>query len=238
MNKASYVALICILFFITNLPNSLVNQIRYVNISAASMLPGINKQKIPEKVNSLEFQKLQIENNRLKTQLEGVKEWIQFDQRIDELVQKYELVEKKSDSLREKEFFRRREEELCNLIKHYLQALPAKVIFRDPALWSNCFWIDLGEKDNEYLERVVVSLNSPVVVGNSLVGVIDHVGKKKSRVRLITDSELAPSVRVVRGGVQNLELLKALKNLELQIKSRDDLFDTEFEMQSFIQKVV
>ena len=233
MNKTHFSALIISLFILINLPDALVNKIRYINISYASLgYPKSSSTGYSIK-NSVDFQKLLIQNNQLKNQLEAVKEWLQFDERIDDLFQKYNLIEKNLDSLKERDFFRRREEELANLIKYSLQAVPSKVIFRDPTLWSNCLWIDIGEKNNESLEKVVVAINSPVVFGNSLIGVIDYVGKKKSRVRLITDPELIPSVRAIRGNSQNQELLKILKNFELQIQSRADLFDTDEQLASF-----
>ena len=205
MNKTHFSVLIVSLFILINLPDSFVNKMRYINVSYASL--GYPKASISNQSvkNSIEIQRLQIQNNQLKNQLDAVKEWLQFDERIDDLFQKYNLIEKNLDSLKERDFFRRREEELCNLIKHNLQALPAKVIFRDPALWSNCLWIDLGEQNNETLEKVIVALNSPVVIGDSLIGIIDYVGKKKSRVRLITDPGLVPSVRAIRGNSQNQE---------------------------------
>lgn len=81
----------------------------------------------------------------------------------------------------------------------HLDSLVAKVIFRSQTSWSNTFWIDLGSEENESLQRVIVAKNSPVVLGTLLIGVIDYVGKHQSRVKLLTDPELNPSVRAVRG---------------------------------------
>jgi rod shape-determining protein MreC len=236
MKNASYAILICCLFFLINLPNSYVDQMRYFNVSLAAFSFRLKPTLITSDIEkSPKFQKYVIENNRLKTQLDAVKEWLQFDQRIDDLVQKYNQVEKNKTNLIDKEFFRRREEELCKLIKHHLKALPGTVIFRDPGLWSSSCWIDLGKKDNENLESMVVAMNSPVVVGNSLIGIIDYVGKTKSRVRLITDSELIPSVRAISGSTQNQELLKTLKTFELHLQARIDLFDSKEEMFAFFK---
>jgi rod shape-determining protein MreC len=68
-----------------------------------------------------------------------------------------------------------------------------RVIFRSPSSWNSSFWIGAGERDG-------VELDSPVVSGDLLVGVVDHVGARHSRVRLLTDSGLAPAVRVLRDG--------------------------------------
>lgn len=74
----------------------------------------------------------------------------------------------------------------------------ARVIFRSPNSWYSSLWINLGSLDNEKLKYNAIGKNSPVLIGNSIIGVIDYVGKKQSRVRLITDSALSPSVRALR----------------------------------------
>lgn len=73
------------------------------------------------------------------------------------------------------------------------EALPARIIFRPSTSWSHSFWINVGREDNP-----IVTKNSPVLFGTSVVGVIDFAGKHQSRVRLITDPGLNPSVRAVR----------------------------------------
>ncbi len=118
---------------------------------------------------------LELENQKLKGELEWAKEW------IAQLTQSESVTN-----------------ELFRLFEVRSKAIPALVIYRDPATWSNTFWIGVGEEENEKIGYPVVSRNSPVVLGNSLVGVIDFVGTRQSRVRLITDSSLAPAVRVLR----------------------------------------
>ena len=84
-----------------------------------------------------------------------------------------------------------------------MESIPARVIFRSPGTWNSSLWINIGENTNGDYHRTLIAKNSPVLIGNSVVGVIDYVGKDQSRVRLITDSGLVPSVRVARGGEQN-----------------------------------
>lgn len=79
--------------------------------------------------------------------------------------------------------------------------IPAKVIFRSPIAWESSLWINVGKATNAQLGREVIAYHSPVVEGKSVVGVIDYVGEKQSRVRLITDSGLTPSVRAARGSL-------------------------------------
>ncbi len=98
------------------------------------------------------------------------------------------------------------------------RVLPARVIYRDPESWSSSVWIDVGE-----LTDPIVQKNSPVIVGRSLVGVIDYVGKRQARVRLITDVGLKPAVRAVRGAKQNGVLLDHITPLLRHLSVRKDL---------------
>lgn len=101
--------------------------------------------------------------------------------------------------------------------KSPVKPLAAKVIARSPTSWSSSLWIDVGEKDNELFGFTYIAKDSPVVAGSSVVGVIDHVGAKQSRVRLITDSGLVPSVRAARGQCQTFLCWQALSFLLKQI---------------------
>lgn len=74
----------------------------------------------------------------------------------------------------------------------------AQVIFRAPMTWNSCLWINAGKEENLKLGKTIIAKNSPVLYGRSLVGVIDYVGTRQSRVKLITDARLTPSVRAMR----------------------------------------
>lgn len=143
----------------------------------------IGKTKLPE---STESASLKLENQKLKNQIEELKEWILYDAKL-----RHE-----------------RRPFLAELIAHQLHAIPASVIYRDPSSWSSSVWIGVGEIDNKTLGFPLIARNSPVVEGDSLIGVIDYVGKRQSRVRLITDSGLSPAVRVLR--MQKLTELEPL----------------------------
>lgn len=94
--------------------------------------------------------------------------------------------------------------QLLDLIHHeeslnsLYEVVPARVIFRSPSSWYSSLWINVGEETNKQIKENPIGKNSPVLVHDSLIGVIDYFGKKQSRVRLITDSGLTPSVRAVR----------------------------------------
>lgn len=82
------------------------------------------------------------------------------------------------------------------------ESVAAHVLMRSFDTWNNFLWINVGSADNQNLFRPDIALNSPVVVGEAVVGLIDLVEKHQSRVRLITDPRLNPSVRAARGGLQ------------------------------------
>ncbi|MCY3974589.1 MAG: rod shape-determining protein MreC [Simkaniaceae bacterium] len=87
--------------------------------------------------------------------------------------------------------------------------LQVRVVYREPATWNSVLWIDRGSDDHvsELAEK------SPVLSEGDLVGVVDLVERKRSRVRLITDSSLVVSVRAVRGEPQRRKMVALLDRL-------------------------
>lgn len=138
----------------------------------------------------LENQLLQNEANRLKELYE--QEFALLSQGLEDRLT--EIDDGLNISLDYRDRFIR------DLFQLKLLTLPARVIFRSPNSWNSSFWVDVGEENNISLGEQVVAKNSPVVLGDAIVGVVDYVGKKQSRVRLITDMGLNPSVRVFREG--------------------------------------
>ncbi|MBS4170093.1 Uncharacterized protein NEOC95_000813 [Neochlamydia sp. AcF95] len=104
-------------------------------------------------------------------------------------------------------------------------AVAARIIFRSLGTWNSSLWINVGEETNEVYESPLVAKNSPVLVGDSVVGVIDYMGKRQSRVRLITDSGLVPSVRVARGYEQGKAIAEYIPDLIAYIHAHEELFD-------------
>jgi rod shape-determining protein MreC len=176
------------------------------------------------------------ENKLLHAQLEAVSEWLLFENRLDEQVERLNSLKKfqgttlkGSEAIYWKDFFQRRSFDLKNLLEKQMQSLPAKVIFRQPSSWGSSLWINVGEENNKSLEAQIVAKNSVVVLGSSLIGLVEKVEEKKSRVRLITDSGLIPSVRAIRGKEQNRALHKNVNDLLIQLKNRADLFKDKTE---------
>jgi rod shape-determining protein MreC len=146
-------------------------------------------------------QKLALENQRLRSQIETMQQLLNLEELVQRQLATLKALssqELQANGEPERLFFQRRTESLKDLIRKELSCVMAKPIYRDPAFWSSAVWIDVGEEQNSALGRCVVAKNSPVVMGSALIGVIDYVGQKQSRVRLITDSSLVPAVRSVR----------------------------------------
>lgn len=115
--------------------------------------------------------------------------------------------------------------EFQKLLMQRMQALPAKVIFRSPSSWNSSLWINVGEENNLTAGKGVVSKNSPVLANSAVIGVVDYVGKRQSRVRLITDSGLTLSVRASRGNPQCHKIHDSIERLITQLTYSKKLFE-------------
>ncbi len=173
-----------------------------------------------------EVDALKLENHTLREKLKNIRAWLLQEERVDEQLKRFQALGEKE----EKAFCLGRSQVLRDLIDLQLQALSAKVIYREPASWSSFLWLNVGEKTNRTLNRKIVAKNSPVVVGTALVGVVEEVFSGRCRVRLITDPGLVPSVRAARGKQQNQFLSEYLEGCLLGIQTRKDLFQTEEEL--------
>lgn len=181
------------LFCWINLPKTVSDQLRSVAVSALSHFA------VRPECDAGELARLKLENQNLRAQVEHVYEWLVHDQRMGEQVELYKELVKKTGEKPDCTFFQRRAAHLRALLQKQLFSVPAQVIYRDPSSWSSSLWVNVGEENNQTLGCSVVSKNSPVISDGALVGVVDYVGKKQARVRLITDSGLSPAVRAVRG---------------------------------------
>jgi rod shape-determining protein MreC len=164
---------------------------------------------------SVESSFLKMENQRLKAEIEWAKEWIFHEAKLQHDAKTAYLSE---------------------LLELRSKALFAQVIYRDPSSWSSSLWIGVGEEDNQKIGCKVVARNSPVVDGNSLVGVVEYVGKHQSRVRLITDSGLTPAVRVLRGGPP-IEIFSLIDALSLKLKEKEGFFPFVNQLQDLKEKL-
>lgn len=143
-----------------------------------------------------EVQRLELENQLLSNELSYVHSLFDFQQEVQSQVSNFpiDMVEEARAAL----------PKLANNIKLQIHAVPARVLMRSFDTWNNFLWINVGSANNKDYSKEVIAKNSPVVIGNAVVGIIDYVDTHQSRVRLITDPRLNPSVRSARGGEQDV----------------------------------
>ena len=214
----SYFAIVFVLCLLFIIPKSFTEKLREVTVQANSPIyRGLSFNK--SSVMKQDLDQLTLENALLSNQIQDVRDYLVSEERLEEHFKKLDTVHSEK-----KEFVKRRQEQLLDSLKRQMENISAKVVYREPAFWSSLFWIDVGQKDNDALGYELIAYNSPVVIGSVVVGVIDYVGKKQSRVRLITDASVSASVRIIRGSEQNRLLLDQLNLLIDQLKFREDLF--------------
>ena len=214
----SYFLLALFFFTIFYLPNNWVQRLRLTTISLVSVC-----WKKPNK-NFSPKQELELENILLKKQNASLHTYLLSEQRINDRLQKlksFQSVNKKRDET----FFNRRRNAIEKLLTMELFSITSQVIYRDPTHWNSTLWINSGEKENETLGEKIIAINSPVLKGSYLIGIVEYVGKSKSRIRLLTDASLVPSVRVVREGGDR-ELLELIERVQERLALRNDLKET------------
>lgn len=143
-----------------------------------------------------ELDKLRLQTILLKQEMEHLQDLYRHE--IELKTEILRVMENPSSHETLKPALERHINEMNRFLVPQVDALPAKIIYRSPSSWNSTLWLNVGEADNQDLGRTVVAKNSPVVLGNSLVGVVESVTLHQCRVRLITDSAITPSVRVRR----------------------------------------
>lgn len=116
-------------------------------------------------------------------------------------------------------------------------ATVAKVICRPATTWNSSLWVNVGEETNKASGKKLIAKGGAVVVGNSLVGVVDYVGKNQSRICLITDPGLIPSVRAVRGNLQKRYFSESIIRLQDYLSQGDALFSSPEEKELLLSKL-
>lgn len=222
MNKKkvyfSYFVLAAALFTLLNLPVSFTSWIRSI-VTRVDHAPAKSFDCL-----EMRNKKLEVENALLREQVEYVRNWLKSEDYLDETVKRLELYSGQT-SEGAYDFVQRRTDDLLRVLEREEQYLFARVIFREPTTWSSSVWIDRGNDDNRRFGRTIIAKNSPVVFGSVAIGVIEEVKEQRSRVRLITDASLAPSVRAVRFQQQDGPFLDALSRMQEMLSMRKDLVE-------------
>jgi len=200
-----YISLALLLLLPFSLSQRATDQVRSFFVSALKTPPSLLSA-----TPSLKEELLQQENLKLKKELALLHERLFAEETLD---RRLALVQRLSSKQAESPYWARRKLEVLELAQMQLSSLTGRVIFREPTSWSSSLWLNVGEADNRLLGKEIVAKNSPVCSGEALIGLVELVEEKKCRVRLITDSQLTPSVRVIRGESQDALLLQRLESL-------------------------
>lgn len=217
----SYLFLFATVLLLMSIPNPSAEKMRGATIAVISPLweyLAVTQQSLknlqssetadkgskdPEMSATENLQRLQLEKRLLVAEIVRLRELLIQERRL--MAQMKGLNQNESQAKDLQQYSRRRYNDLKGILKFKLQAVPARVLYRAPSSWGSSVWLNVGQANNKELGSEIIAKNSPIIVGDSIVGVIDYVGKHQCRVRLITDLGLSPSVRVFRGDTNILE---------------------------------
>lgn len=170
---------------------------------------GFSRKSLAE--NQLTIDKITLDNQILKSQITYIQEWIGTQQKFEDFFSELKKLEKTQQlALTSQEQQKKRIRILQDFLQHFSRYAFAKIIFKEPFSSSSYAWINLGELYNQKIGGKILAKNSPVVVGDVLVGIVEEVFLNYSKIRLITDPNLVVSVRALRGDQQ-------LKNLDSKV---------------------
>lgn len=231
------VSIICLLSF----PSKHVQSFRgYTTSFLSPLIKGLKQTKelafSPLRsytLHSLREKKIQeLEKEKKVSQIA----FIQAKQKIQELQEAPSLRSQEVLNWSQSIFEEEKEENYQKILSLWMtKTVPAEVVFRAPLSWGSSFWINKGSSNNKE-SSFEISENSPVVSGNNLIGLVDYVGKNHSRVRLITDSGLSPSVRVARGCQNQINKLYYLQEL-IDFFEKDSTFVPSLEKSQHLQSL-
>jgi len=144
---------------------------------------------------------LELENILLKNQISTLKHLTQEKNRI------LNISPESESSL-----FRPQKEIFCG-----------RIVLKNKSTYDYTFWIDLGRKNCPAIGK-----NSPVCFGPHAIGVVEYVGARTARVRLISDPKLQPSVCAIRGSATSSWITDTLKAL-----AQDERLQTDSAKRAF-----
>jgi rod shape-determining protein MreC len=168
-----------------------VSNIKELFLNMTTVWPTGGYHTPPQITKELEM--IRLENYQLKSQIELLKAELNLEKIVAGQIHQLTLMTDMDA------YAQRRKEEIFRQLELYSHAITARIIFRESDAWKSSVWVNVGEETNQRLQIRLIEKNSPVVIGTTVVGLVDYVGQHRSRVRFITDSALNPSVRVVRG---------------------------------------
>lgn len=167
-------------------------------------------------------QRLQLDNQLLENEIAYLQKQLYEQQLISSQITQINAFRPEEAHLLAKDYQQSLQNTLQTMQKR-IQAVPARVIFRSFDTWNSFLWINVGETTNQDYSNPIIARNSPVIVGKAIVGIVDEVGQHQSRIRLMSDHRLTPSVRASRGGEQDFLINEQIERLLQQLHHRKNL---------------
>jgi rod shape-determining protein MreC len=177
-----------------------ISNVKELFLNMTTVWPTGGYHTSPRVVKELEM--IRLENYQLKSQLELLKAELSLEKVIEDQV--HQLMHMTDIDA----YAQRRKQEIFRQLELYSHAITARIIFQENGSWKSSVWVNVGEETNQRLKTRLIEKNSPVVIGTTVIGLVDYVGKSRSRVRFITDRALNPSVRAIRGEERSTYLAK------------------------------
>lgn len=113
----------------------------------------------------------------------------------------------------------------ARVIREKYASIVAQVSFQTSTPWTHVIWIDKGSKTPDLPFQL--RQNAPVLVGSTLVGIVDFVGAHSSRIRLISDPSIHPAARVVRGGYMPRQAIFMARELQKMVQKNPSMMANE-----------
>lgn len=162
------------------LPLSIKSHMRSTTAYLLSPFYLLSKPFLKESKKTFAYEKriaeLEVENFKLLSKIED----------LTTLHQQYHALDDQ-----ELRVLQSREKNLERLLDIQLKAIVARPLFRSLDQYSQGIWINAGKREG-------VVNHSPVIVGQTAIGMVDFVDDKQSKVRLINDPKMSVAVRLVR----------------------------------------
>ena len=142
-NYYQYFLIFFAITLLLTLPNFFIKKVRCLFVS--EIVSVCEKLKKPKKTYSaIQIDRIELENKLLKKELIWAKEYINFGKKVLEemdAIENFHVYDRNEGGFW-KDFYDRRHKYLCDSLNLMTQAIPGKVILREPNFWNSFIWID------------------------------------------------------------------------------------------------
>jgi len=208
MNKVSYFSFAILFIFIIFVMSISKTHIENMRSYAIDLVLPNKRSSDFSKIDTTNSQ-LALENQLLHSQIEGVYEWLSFEERIDEQVQKFKSLNFSSQGdIYLNDFFRRRSEELKNVLEEQLQS--EMDLFNDtyePQAQRAMMLDEMLSKEHQRQTRHIPSRKlekiKPSDIHNSTTRTITHSRSHRPRQRKQTTQSTSTAKKTTKSKVDD-----------------------------------